>query len=674
MSQLLTFPNPIQFFIAVRGQDSQSWSLHYNNAIGKGDTFRLVLTEVLDVENAITDKTFNGAPVTVNGVNIEFNADISLSFTVDVAGLQPNVALYEPVLRFRLIYLEDTSFTYDFDLTIEVNILTAIVFPEVIRYEVQGGTRANSTILNPTPMIQVFNSLCDVSVTYRIIPGGDCGINGIHTGPIPSWLDFDSDNILTEEYSIEGGRGLPDSQQFSLDFTNITRDPLATKAEEFGACLTFNMSLGSDLTIIKTVFIAVTTIRPCLPGTFSATGQDGTGCQPCDIGQYQPNSASTACFACSESFPSTLQLGTIRSSDCVTGPGSYRLEGARKPCPIGANCTNLGLELETLPLLAGYWRSSEESLDIIRCTRPQYCIGGAYKQEERRRRRQLQLQRNLQIVNSSTINNGSDICLQYHEGVMCYACVPGAIKRGALKLCSICDEAALREDTSKMGGIIFGIIVLITALLWAFCLHTRTQFRIAAVREAEMAAKHKATSKVGAEEGGNDNQPGTQPYKPSKYYTRFFDTVDVTVQLKIIIGLFQVIGGMSIAFSASLPPFFRTVADVLALLSFDLFSTFDFGCALPDQSHFATLLVSTLTPIGLIIVVLLCDFIVRVTILKGQEGPLKELDIVSYTIVLLVLFLIYPSVSATILKTFDCKTFGEVIVLGSDLATTCTSE
>ena len=57
---------------------------------------------------------------------------------------------------------------------------------------------------------------------------------------------------------------------------------------------------------------------PCPPGTYKNNTM--TGCSLCQIGTYQPNFHSTACFPCSHG-QSTLKLGSTDNSQCICVPG-----------------------------------------------------------------------------------------------------------------------------------------------------------------------------------------------------------------------------------------------------------------------------------------------------------------------------------------------------------------
>ena len=120
---------------------------------------------------------------------------------------------------------------------------------------------------------------------------------------------------------------------------------------------------------------------PC-PAGFG-TASDGT-CQLCAKGAMRPyTSPSPDCQACSsvlrDPHLTTLQPGGSTEADCVCDV-DYFFDATRTPpcayCPAGANCTDAGLSLTTLPLRRGYWRYANTSRVLSACRTPGACLGG----------------------------------------------------------------------------------------------------------------------------------------------------------------------------------------------------------------------------------------------------------------------------------------------------------
>jgi hypothetical protein len=83
--------------------------------------------------------------------------------------------------------------------------------------------------------------------------------------------------------------------------------------------------------------------------------------------------------------------------------------------------------LETLPIKPGYWRTSNESKQVIACSHTIYCQGNdrAHAPAPSGRRR-AQAAANA----TSAPQQSADLCIAYHSGVLCESCEAGYVKRG----------------------------------------------------------------------------------------------------------------------------------------------------------------------------------------------------------------------------------------------------
>ena len=95
----------------------------------------------------------------------------------------------------------------------------------------------------------------------------------------------------------------------------------------------------------------------------------------CLRGQFNPHrnqNNATACQACPP-HSTTLDEGSTSATQCRCEPGHFELAvDARgmpvcERCPAGVNCDSSGVTLDRLPLLPGYFRPSEFSVDVRRC-------------------------------------------------------------------------------------------------------------------------------------------------------------------------------------------------------------------------------------------------------------------------------------------------------------------
>jgi hypothetical protein len=435
---------------------------------------------------------------------------------------------------------------------------------------------------------------------------------------------------------------------FSVDGSDMCLPcPLGTFTSSSNTKVCTTCSAGSRVTTNSSK------CEVCPPGTFSADGSDV--CTLCEIGKYSNTNASTACTACPESTRTTFAMGAQTLSECVPDKeqNSYMdNEGKPKTCPIGAICNQVGLTIKTLMIKPKYWRSSNESLDIRECLlKPKFCIGGHTSRVSARSLQEVP--NNNDTVNNnnttSTTQQQNDVCYPHHTGIYCQACDVGYVHRGPDRYCMECDDANRENDINKIGGIIFGLFLAIIAVLGLI------PTRILAKKVETLDGSTRTTaSKV----------------------NKMLESLDIGgEQVKIVIGFLQVVSAMSVSFSSYLPDFFKSVAGALGVLAFDLSQFVDFGCAVPDQSHFTGLLISTLVPFGVACIVWLTYQITRHVVEKRRPELIPDLNVAVNTIYLWIAFLVYPGVSSKILRTFNCEEFDDGSrALQSDATVDCNSQ
>ena len=128
---------------------------------------------------------------------------------------------------------------------------------------------------------------------------------------------------------------------------------------------------------------------PCLPGSH-ASDVGFAVCALCKPGTFQDEAGASACKICRGGYcpggskgPTSCEVGgglahatvaiqgaTDRSA-CVCQPTFYdnATDGLVQclPCPSGSECDQAGTALMDLPITRGYYRRSQNSVDVRRC-------------------------------------------------------------------------------------------------------------------------------------------------------------------------------------------------------------------------------------------------------------------------------------------------------------------
>ena len=257
----------------------------------------------------------------------------------------------------------------------------------------------------------------------------------------------------------------------------------------------------------------------------------------------------------------------------------------------------------------------------------QYCKGGKMVLPNATTSNRRRLQTSGEFIPANAV------CYPNHTGTFCYGCAAGYTKRGTDRLCTLCDDSSYAEDAGKLGGIFLAIIVAVLFALGFVFYFTHRSYQV-----------RKGASKRSLAE--------TRAYD-------IYTALDISILVQIVVGFIQVVSGMSATFREVLPPFFRQLRDVFAVLALDFINIFDFGCTLSAQNHYTSLLLSTLVPLGFLLVLLLIHAMLAKFVAKQDLLLRSELRITTFTIFLVVLFLVYPSCSNKVLATFSCRTMDD---------------
>jgi len=475
---------------------------------------------------------------------------------------------------------EPSGANYSFPISINVTlaIVTILVTPSTFYYPVTSGQVYNISTsgFSPAPQVSIFNNLCQNAISYTIEPG--CSEAEAAAG-VPDWFAFDSPIYVLEE--IPPQQGLPDTINFHLDFTGAVNDRLVSQSTVAAPTLTFCFQykvnlIGLGINVTASVNISVLPTVPCPAGYYSPSGFNTDGCLPCSVGTYQSALQQTTCISCPQDAPGTLGNASTRALDCVAAAGSYFSSpnsSSQTTCPVQAFCNGTGTTLETLYLKPGYWRTYSGSSQFIQCPQPQFCAGGFappapinFLAPGGRR-----LQGN--DAGNSTSPANSTLCVLFSTGVLCQQCADGYVHRGDQRFCQACTSEDTESDRLRIAGIMIGLSFAFVAIVtWVavrlFFSHTKPA----------------------------DGRPNVIRQLSTKIDLAM-TVVDGGTKLKIIVGLIQVVSGMTLAFSQVLPASFLQMTAIFSVLALDLIALFDFGCALPDQSHYISLLMTTMLPI-----------------------------------------------------------------------------
>lgn len=241
---------------------------------------------------------------------------------------------------------------------------------------------------------------------------------------------------------------------------------------------------------------------PCLPGTFQGASE-ASECASCPKDTYSSLTGVTSCVACPE-FSETATTGSFSaesckclfgiesanssSFSCVCPVGTYldpgALERARMSsrgddygevcvrCSLGMDCDAPGLDLGSLPLAFGFYRTRPASNEVLPCT-----DGG--------------------IACKGGTGTGDELCREGHKGPYCDVCDAGRFKNSASGTCDPCGSAAAHG--TSIGLILLFLALLATLVVYCYQRHRHTTEHRSLVGEMELASARSSTGEAGGD-------------------------------------------------------------------------------------------------------------------------------------------------------------------------------
>lgn len=403
--------------------------------------------------------------------------------------------------------------------------------------------------------------------------------------------------------------------------------------------------------------------RPCPPGTFSgptgssaclpcAAGKFSTGhvqeCTTCGGSQAAPHAGQSSCAECDR-----RSTANKFHSVCLCQAGLYSDErddiGSQcQPCMRGAVCP-VGTTISSMQAAPGYWKPTNVSTMFYQCLLQKNCLGGV-----------------------------DAACEAHHRGPLCAICDAGfyMTARGD---CSQCPSRAASWAYFILIGALFA------ALLWAqFYIVLRAgavkirhvkaqdaadenerfwsdvigvgltqQASRQSVHASELARMRSAQAEAAAVHG----QPTPKP--------------NFSYKLKIMLGFVQIMTSLVGIIQTPLPGTFEDFVSLFAVINLDLFASAGTQCVVPSD-FYDKFLFEALTPICLLVLVIVLYLIPKNVLSRETDARARKRSRKKFWRMLIFsLFLIYPSVSSTILRLYVCTEVEGVHYLRADMSITC---
>lgn len=378
----------------------------------------------------------------------------------------------------------------------------------------------------------------------------------------------------------------------------------------------------------------------CPEGFASTTGS--STCLQCGDRQVAPLQGSSTCFACDPNAKSDenhkvclCEIGFAGRLSNKTLAGIPQIECVR--CPNGAVCDKPGTMYDTMAVQTGWWRSS--SGVYYRCLLETNCQGG------------------------------NNVCKANRIGPLCGYCADG-YSEALDGTCNVCGRQA--------NSIIYTLAIIVVFLILLYLLFTVMYYSGNSIMD--IAAREDAKLqriKEGFVENFNDMGYVEDQWRHGRILR--YDGIpapkpDFTFKLKIALTFVQIVTNLSVGLEIQWPSDFKTFVNWFnpANLDFVKFSSVE---CVRRASYFEKVAVMAAAPIALLaalVVFYLIPHTLR-NVARDDEGRSwrKRVRRNFWKLFFFALFLVYPSVSATILRLYVCKNIEGVSYLMTDLREQC---
>mgnify|MGYP001192178083 CR=1 FL=1 len=411
----------------------------------------------------------------------------------------------------------------------------------------------------------------------------------------------------------------------------------------------------------------------CDAGYTGVLNERGDECVPCAIGSFKPLPGPALCDVCPPGA-TTADVAALSDAECQCVPGSYPEwaagggEMSCSSCPTGANCSSGGAPSG----MAGYWRENMSSPVFYSCPFPTACLpehaprgrGGGGDGARASGSRRALLEAGLEDAADSSWR-----CDYGYDGMLCAVCEPG-YGYSESDGCSSCQAS---------GSVWVGAVAAILALALVVVLFYWLPFlpRL----EAPVSGALKRMASFYAAFAAKKKQLGRKlSREASEAVAETAESVErrlthssAAAHARVLIAFVQVVATVDVTFDIPWPRSFLDMVKALKVINLDVLALPSARCSLETWDFFDKLWLWLCAPAALGVATLLLYAAGRLYA-GGDEALRPRLARFRANVwrnSLFALFLVYPILSATLLKTFHCREVDGARWLSSDLRLRC---
>jgi hypothetical protein len=410
----------------------------------------------------------------------------------------------------------------------------------------------------------------------------------------------------------------------------------------------------------------------CAPGKYAIGGNPE--CAWCGENTVATLEGQSECFVCTPGSVSnpqqTLCLCDVGSAANYSVGEEGLLETVCLECPEGSVCDSPGTEWALLEAAVGFYEGADG--EFYQCLLQEHCNG----------------------------DNGT--CGMNRDGPLCAQCMDG-YSESVDGTCELCEEGEVGISLLIFVGVVsilllclnYYVILKSTDSLMRASMHEEQRIREEAEEREEKINELCQKKEISRADAAATIDSNTRPKVAKDYdapdddgYSRFVGQLTIhgppspspefTYKLKILLGFMQILTNVSTALEIQWPQSFVEFLQTFNPANLDFIQFTNVDCLSDDVDFFFKMYAwAILTPCILISIYMF--YLLPPLIRYRNGGKRNTLRINRYKreawrLVYFTLFLVYPSTSTTILRTFVCTTVEGTSYLQADFSVVCGSD
>ncbi|CAM9678213.1 unnamed protein product [Pylaiella littoralis] len=328
------------------------------------------------------------------------------------------------------------------------------------------------------------------------------------------------------------------------------------------------------------------------------------------------------------------------------------------------DCSVPGVTLDTLPLAKGYWRGNISDTNIHECLNPSACVGGrgmnssSSSSEDENDDSVVVSAAATNAINSNTYDD-SRYCEEGHKGAYCSVCAVGYRRFSRGQLCNSCaGEWSIGLEATLLAlavGACFLLITLVVFLIGGVTAVLQFKKKLSGCLCCRRRSKAAAPGFLGSVAASSTES--ARKTAARTFGARMLRAVPFQ-KLKILIVVWQILTQFSHLADVPYPQSYQRFLNLVEVFNFDIAWPLTASCLVGNISFYQKLLGVTLGPLAAL-AFLGTTYALAINMHRwgfGQTTAEARQGVVvrHASAALLVLFLVFSSVSTTVVSTYVC--------------------